>query len=469
MESVKRAAQDRPATRGAMPRRQFLKSAAAAGAGLVILPSGALLGADAPGAAEGTLRHASIGVSGMGASDLGEFTRHPDVRIVALCDVDRGRLEQAAKKHPDAKLYQDWRELLKKEGDGIDSVNVTTPDHMHAPIAMTALRMGKHVYCQKPLCHDIHEVRQLTEESARRPRQATQMGIQCHSSIEYRTAVAMVQFGIIGKIQEVHSWSNKAWTGKKGESERRPDRTDPVPEGLAWDLWLGTAPERPFVKDIYHPANWRRWIDFGTGTQGDMACHIVDPVFTALEFTSPEWVLSDRSPPFAETYSPDNKIVHRFPGTKYTTGAIDYYWYDAGARPESGDWPLPEGKLPGQGSMFIGEKGHLLLSHIGGPQPLPREKFADDLKRFKEEVVLPDIPDHYKQFVEAALGRGKTTTPFSYSGPLTETVLMGTVVNRFPKEKLLWDAKACRFTNKPEANAHLRRTYRDGWRVEGLG
>ena len=444
-------------------RRAFLRQVAVAGAVGPMILSGR-----ARAAAGGKLRHASIGVGGMGAGDLGEFARHPDVRIVALCDVDRGCLEQTAKGHPDAKLYQDWRELLEKEGARLDSVNVTTPDHMHAPIAMAALRMGKHVYCQKPLCHDIHEVRQLTEEAARRPRQATQMGIQIHSHIVYRTAVAMIQFGLIGKIKEVHSWSDKAWTGSKGGGERRPDRADPVPEGLAWDLWLGTAPERPFVKDIYHPVNWRRWIDFGTGTQGDMACHIVDPVFAALEFTGPEWVMSYRSPPFEETYSPDNKIVHRFPGTKYTTGAIDYYWYDAGARPESGDWPLT-GNLPGQGSMFIGEKGYILLSHVGGPQPLPREKFTDDLKRFQEEVHLPDIPDHYRQFVEAALGRGKTTAPFAYSGPLTETVLMGTVVNRFPGEKLVWDAKACRFTNKPEANARLRRTYRDGWSVKGLG
>ena len=445
-------------------RRVFLKQVAMAGA---VAPL--VLTAGARGAAGGKLRHASIGVGGMGEGDLGQIGGHSDVRIVALCDVDRGRLEQAAKKHPDATLYQDWRELLQKEGEGIDSVNVTTPDHMHAPIAMTALRMGKHVYCQKPLCHDIGEVRRLTEEAARRPRQATQMGIQIHSHVAYRTAVAMIQFGLIGKITEVHSWSNKAWTGTKGKSERRPDRADPVPEGLAWDLWLGTAPERPFVKDIYHPSDWRRWIDFGTGTQGDMACHIVDPVFTALEFTSPEWVMSYRTPPFEETYSPDNKIVHHFPATKYTTGDIDYYWYDAGAWPESGEWPLPKGKLPGQGSMFIGEKGHLLLPHIGGPQPLPREKFEGDLKRFKEEVPLPDIPNHYQQFVEAALGRGTTSTPFAFSGPLTETVLMGTVINRFPEEKLAWDAKACRFANNEQANGRLRRTYRDGWRVEGLG
>jgi len=445
-------------------RRGFLKRLAAAGAlGPV------LLGAQARGQAGRKLRHASIGVGGMGNSDLGSISSHPDVQVVALCDVDAQRLAQAAKKHPGATCYRDWREMLQKEADHIDSVNVSTPDHTHASVTMTALRLGKHVYCQKPLCHDIHEAHQVTLEAARRPNQATQMGIQIHSHMAYRTAVAMIQFGLIGKVKEVHSWSGKAWTGKKGESETRPDKTDPVPENLDWNLWLGTAPERPFVKGIYHPGNWRRWIDFGTGTQGDMACHIVDPVFSALEFTSPEWVMSYRTPPFAETYSPDNKIVHHFPATKYTAGAIDYYWYDAGAWPDSDAWPLPEGKRPSQGSMFIGEKGHLLLPHIGGPQPLPREAFTDDLERFKNEVTLPDIRNHYHQFVEAALGRGQTTAPFAFSGPLTETVLMGTVINRFPGEKLLWDTKACRFTNKPEANEHLRRTYRDGWHVKALG
>jgi len=445
-------------------RRGFLKGLAAAGAlGPV------LLGTPTWAQAGRKLRHASIGVGGMGRGDLKSISSHPDVQVVALCDVDAQRLAEAAKKHPNAATYRDWRELLHKEGDHIDSVNVTTPDHMHAPITMTALRMGKHVYCQKPLCHDIREARTVNLEATKRPELATQMGIQIHSHMAYRTAVAMIQFGLIGKITEVHSWSNKAWTGKKGQTETRPDKTDPVPEHLDWNLWLGTAPERPFVKGIYHPSNWRRWIDFGTGTQGDMACHIVDPVFSALEFTSPEWVMSYRTPPFAETYSPDNKIVHHFPATKYTAGDIDYYWYDAGAWPDYGEWPLPEGKRPGQGSMFIGEKGHLLLPHIGGPQPLPREKFAEDLKRFKDKVTLPDIPNHYHQFVEAALGRGKTTAPFAYSAPLTETVLMGTVINRFPKEKLVWDAGTCLFANKPEANQCLSRTYRDGWHVKGLG
>ena len=204
-------------------RRAFLKQVAVAGALGPVILSGR-----AGAAARGKVRHASIGVGGMGSGDLAQISSHPDVEIVALCDVDRQRLEEAGKKHPGAALYQDWRRLLEKEGGRIDSVNVTTPDHMHAPITMTALRMGKHVFSQKPLCHDIHEAHEVASEAARRPDQATQMGIQIHSHTAYRTAVAMIQFGLIGRVKEVHSWSGKAWTGKKGESETRPDHTDPV-------------------------------------------------------------------------------------------------------------------------------------------------------------------------------------------------------------------------------------------------
>jgi predicted dehydrogenase len=449
-------------------RRAFLKQAGAVGAfGPLLLTRGA-----AGHNVSRKLRHASIGVGGMGAADLNKLSSHADCEIVALCDVDARHLAKAGKKFPKARQYRDWRELLEKEGSRLDSVNVTTPDHMHAPITMTALRMGLHVYSQKPLCHDIHEAQQVTAEAAARPEQVTQMGIQVHSYPAYRKAVKMIQYGIIGKIKEVHSWSDKQWTGKKGSLEHRPDKSDAVPSHLDWDLWLGTAPERPYVEGLYHPGDWRRWIDFGTGTQGDMAAHIMDPVFGACAFTHPKWVMSYHTPPYAGTYSPDNKIRHHFPATPYTAGEIDWYWYDAGAKPDTSDWPIGgpnQRSRPSQGSMFIGEKGHLLLPHIGGPQPLPLEEFIPQLKRFEKDVDIPDIPNHYHQFVNAALGKGETTAPFSYAGPLTQTVLMGTVINRFPKQKLMWDAEACRFTNKPEANQHLRRTYREGWSVDGLG
>lgn len=420
--------------------------------------------------AEGKLRHACIGTGGMGWSDLQSLHSHPELEIVALCDVDANNLAKAAEVVPGARRYRDWRELLDKEDGRIDSVNVTTPDHMHAPIAITALRMGKHVYCQKPLAHEIGECRQLEREAAGRPDQVTQMGIQIHSHIAYRMAVRMVQAGLVGKIREVHSWCGKGWVGVPGELERRPDGSDPVPEYLDWDLWLGTAPRRPYVANLYHPANWRRWIDFGTGTQGDMACHIMDPVFTALELTAPKWIFSEGSPPFAETYSPNNRITHMFPGTEYTAeDTLRYYWYDSGAHPDPEQFELPEGQeLPMQGSVFVGEKGDLLLPHIGGPQPLPRERFTDAIRAFRAENEFENI-DHYHQFVDACLGRGRTTAPFAYGGRLSETVLMGCIANRIPDQKLEWNAEELRFTNNRQANLLLHREYRSGWSVDGLG
>jgi hypothetical protein len=450
-------------------RRSFLKGVSAAGCLSPLVFSSTSLSR----AGGRKLRHACIGTGGQGFSDLKAMASHADIEYVAFCDVDAERRAKAAELFPQARTYSDWRELLEKENDRIDSVTVSTPDHMHAPITLTALRQGKHVYCQKPLCHDIAECRAVAEEAARRPQQVTQMGIQIHSHIAYRTAVAMIQYGMIGKIKEVHSWCGKGWVGPP---ETRPTHSDPVPKSLNWDLWLGNAPERPYVSKIYHPGNWRRWLDFGTGTQGDMAAHIMDPIFTALKLTSPLDIQSEGTAPYAETYSPKNRITYRFPGTAYTTGdSILYHWCDAGLTPDFSAWPLPvnpqtgETKPPMQGSMFVGEKGYLLLPHIGGPQPLPRARFAEDLRQFKKDVELPKIESHYHQFISAALGPGSTSVPFSYGGSLSESVVMGAIANRFPKQKLIWDAQALQFTNVPEANAFLRRTYRAGWEVEGLG
>ncbi|MCD4726466.1 MAG: gfo/Idh/MocA family oxidoreductase, partial [Pirellulales bacterium] len=291
-----------------------------------------------------------------------------------------------------------------------------------------------------------------------------------------RNAVAMIQFGVIGKIKEVHSWDivRFHYTGAFADPpvRRRPDRVDEVPDSLDWDLWLGVAPHRPHIKDFYHTRWWRRWHDFGGGAHGDMAGHMMDVAFTALELTSPKWVMSHRTPPFDGIFSPNNEVQYRFPGTKYTTGDIDYFWYDTGPVDAKSSWPIDQKKkLPGDGSMFVGEKGYLFLPHGSEPQLLPREDLKDVAKEFDTQVGRQDgrMVDHYHQFIDACLGKGTTTTPFKYSGNLTESILMGTVVNRFPKEKLVWDAEALKFSNKPEANQYLRRTYRDGWHVKGLG
>ncbi len=453
-------------------RRTFIKQAAIAGAAGPLILSGKASGGNGR-----KLRHAAIGTARRGAQDLACFISHPDIEIVALCDVDQNYLEQAAKRHPDARLYRDWRTMLDKEGDRIDSINATVPNHMHAPIATTALRMGKHVYCQKPLTHSIYESRKLAEEAALRPELVTQMGVQSNSDSTVRNAVAMIQFGVIGKIKEVHSWDivRFHYTGAFTDPpmQRRPDRVDEVPDSLDWDLWLGVAPQRPHIKDFYHTRWWRRWHDFGGGAQGDMAGHMMDVAFTALELTSPKWVMSHRTPPFDGIFSPNNKVQYHFPGTKYTAGDIDYFWYDTGPVDAKSSWPIDQKKkLPGDGSMFVGEKGYLFLPHGSEPQLLPREDLKDAVKEFDTQVGRQGgrMVDHYHQFIDACLGKDTTTTtPFKYSGNLTESILMGTVVNRFPKEKLIWDAKALKFSNKPEANQYLRRTYRDGWHVKGLG
>src|SRR5262249_38766763 len=225
------------------------------------------------------------------------------------------------------KIYQDWRQLLDKEKN-LNSVNVSTPDHMHAPITMRALLRGLHVYTQKPLTQTIYEARQLTKV-ARDKKVVSQMGIQIHSHEIHRTVVATIQAGAIGKVKEVHSWSGKHW----GDRDPLPRRKDKVPDKLNWDFWLGVAASRPFLAGYYHPANWRKRLDFGTGTFGDMGCHILDPVYGSLALTAPKSVRAEAGAPTAESWGLDSQVRYVFPGTKYTTDTLTLYWYDGNARP----------------------------------------------------------------------------------------------------------------------------------------
>src|ERR1035441_4987106 len=229
-----------------------------------------------------TVRLGSFGGGGMAFVTLDMLCTHPSVKLACVADVDSARLGKLKAKYPDVKVYQDWRVMLQKERRNLDAVCVGTPDHMHAPIAMSAMAFKLPVYGQKPLAHDILEVRKLTE-TARKKKLVTQMGIQIHSRSEYKTATQLVQSGAIGKIKEVHSWSLKKW----GDMDPLPNRQDPVPETLNWDMWIGTAEMRPYLKDVYHPVNWRKRLDFGTATFGDMGCHIYDPVFSSPHLTPP--------------------------------------------------------------------------------------------------------------------------------------------------------------------------------------
>ena len=409
-----------------------------------------------------TLRLAGIGVGGMGGADLGSLSSHAKVDVVALCDVDANNLAAAGEKHPKAKRFSDFRKMFDEMANQIDAVHVSTPDHTHAAAAMTAMNQGKHVYCQKPLTHDVYESRQL-RLVAEKTKLVTQMGTQIHSASPYRTAVKLVQSGIIGKIRETHSWSNKTW-GYEGPN---PEPT-PIPESLNWDLWLGTAAERPFSQGHFHPGNWRRWYDYGCGTMGDMAIHILDPVFSAQKLGAPTKIISSSSAAPKYSFGMQNHTRYTFPASEFTTPDFLLTWSDGGKMPDTSSWPLeggPEGKplgLPDQGSMFLGEKGAILLPHVAMPLLLPLKQFA--------ETKIEAAPDgnHYHLFVDACLGGAPTTAHFGYAGPLTEAVLLGTLANRFPGEELAWNPTTLSIPNHQQANSLLRRNYRKGFEVSNL-
>ncbi|MCE9604606.1 MAG: Gfo/Idh/MocA family oxidoreductase [Planctomycetia bacterium] len=446
----------------AFDRRDFLKTGAAF-ASWTLLSNGAV-GARAV-SPNGKLRTAHVGVGGMGGADLSSIASHKQVEVAALCDVDAKNLAAALAKHPGAKTFRDYREMITTLGDTIDAVVVSTPDHTHAPAAMTALNHGKPVYCQKPLTHEVFEARQL-RLVAEKKKLVTQMGIQVHSSAVYRRAVEMIQSGVIGKVSQVHAWSNKNWGYDGGAFQA----TQPVPESLDWNLWLGTAAERPYAAGAYHPGNWRKLVDFGTGTLGDMGVHIFDTPYAALALTFPKWAKTTCRTPTNIGHPEKNIVEYEFPTTKFTTESLSWKWYDGGfAPPKLEDLHLPASakvpagfQLPGQAALFVGEGGVMLLPHVSEPLLFPQEKFAD----YKRPEV--GSQSHYHQWVDACLGTGKTSADFAYAGPLTEALLLGVVANRFPDTKLEWDAAKLEVTNLPDANKLLRREYRKGFEVESL-
>jgi predicted dehydrogenase len=430
-------------------RRRFLQSVAAAAAASPFLSFDLR--------AAGTLRHASVGAAGQALSDLNAFARHPSFDLVAVCDVDLCRIEPLQRRFPKVRVYQDWREMLHKERKNIDSVNVSTPDHMHAAIALEAMKMGKPVYVQKPLCNTLRETRLLTEE-ARKRKLTTQMGIQVSSSRQQRYGEALVRSGIVGKIREVHTFSNKSW----GDDKPLPEPVDPVPAPLDWDEWLGVGPVRPFKRGVYHPGEWRRRVGFGTGTLGDMGCHIYSPPYRALRLTSPTSVTAYGPSPTAESWATRARVKLTYPGTEFTAGStVDMWWYDGGELPPD---PIREpvgSRWPDQGSVVVGTEGMLVLPHGNTPPfVLPDSKMAS-----MPQIEIPER-DHYAEFIDVVLGGGKElcSANFDYAGPLTESVLIGNVAAHFPGETLEFDAKKLAFPRKPEANQYLTRTYRH-WKI----
>lgn len=443
--------------KSSISRRTFMKQLSVAGiAAPLILPR---LSFAAP--PSGKLQHAAIGVGGQGAYDLDCIVSSGKVQVCALCDIDEATLQKAAQKYPGARLYRDWREMFDKEHGRIDSVNVSTPDHMHAAPAMTAIRKKIHVFCEKPLTHEVFEARQLTL-AARKKGVATQMGIQIHSHDFYRTAVQWLKDGAIGKVTEWYSWCAAVYTTP---DKKRPEGQDPIPPQVAWDLWLGVAPERPYKQDVYHPFKWRCWRDFGGGATGDFGCHIFDPVFTALNIGAPLTVSCETESVSDEVHPGWTISRYVFPGTPLTAGKeIHGTWMDGEKKPTVDLSPhLPKDfALPASGSMLIGEDGTLIIPHVGAPRLFPEEKF----KSYPQPKLEPK--DHYHEFVEAALGNGKPGANFDFAGPLTETVLLSNVANRFPGKTLEWNSKKLKFANSKEATELIQRRYRKGWHVRGL-
>ena len=440
-----------PKTTNGMNRRSSLKALAGALALPGVFPRH---GMTAP---ENSVLHASFGAGGMALADIQSLSRTKGFRLVAVADVDTSRFDQVTKAFPGVRVYQDWRVLLDKEKD-IQSANISTPDHMHAPITMAAMNRGLHVYTQKPLTQTIFEARRLTEV-AKEKKLVTQMGIQIHSHEVHRTVVATIHSGAIGKVKAVHCWSGKEW----GDDTPKPTRKDTIPTSLDWNGWLGVAQERPFLTNYYHPGNWRKRLDFGTGTFGDMGCHILDPVYESLGVGYPKSVVCEKGGTHSDSWGLHTQVRYEFPGSSHTTETVSLTWYDGNRRPAEDLVKLLEGNaLSDQGSLYIGTGGILYSPYIGPPILLPKEKFAT----FKG----PKLPgnDHYGQFVEAVRGNGKTSAPFSYSGPLTETVLLGCLSTRFPGKVLEWNGTDMKVTNLPEANDFVKKTYRKKYEVDGL-
>jgi predicted dehydrogenase len=425
-------------------RREFLKTTTLTGIGLWVARGSY---ADQPKSPNDQINFACIGIDGKGESDTADAARFG--KVVAICDVDDTKLSKAAQKYPDAKTFHDFRRMLDELGKNIDAVTVSTPDHVHAVAAATAMRMGKHCFCQKPLTHTIYEARRLGE-IAREMKVATQMGNQGTAGSSMRQWAADVRAGLIGTVKEVHVWTNRPiWP----QGVPRPEAVNP-PQYVHWDLWLGPAPERPYAPG-YHPFAWRGWWDFGTGALGDMACHTLNLPFMALDLRNPASVQAETSGHNRESY-PKWSIIHfDFPATEKRP-PVALTWYDGGKRPAS---ELFDGKTPPEsGSLIIGDRGKLYTpgDYGGGGQLLGDT--APVITTFESS------PGHFEEWVRAIRGGEPAMSNFSdYSGPLTETVLLGNLAVWADGKKIEWDARHLQALNAPEVASIIRPKYRGGY------
>ena len=444
-------------------RRDFLAASGAAFA-FTVVPRHVLGGVGYIPPSE-RIRLAGIGCGGMGGGDIATHAKN-GAQVVALCDVDETRAAGTFNAHPKAARYKDFRELIDKEAKNIDAVTVGTPDHIHAVATMAALRAGKHVYCQKPLTHTLHEARAITA-AARKAGVATQMGNQGHATEGARLTNEWIRAGIIGDVREVHVWSDRAGRLWK-QGIPRPKDTPPVPSTLDWNLWLGPVAERPY-NPAYLPTLWRGWYDFGTGALGDMGCHIIDHPVWALELDAPSHVESrvtidgtvgEDGKRNDETYPIAAIITYEFPA-KGNRPVVTMTWYDGGLMPPEPP-EMPAGaKLPDNGVLYVGSKGKMYHgSHGGMPQLLPAS-----LKDAAAAVpkTMTRSPGHYEEWLLACKGGPKPVSDFDYSGPLTEIVLLGVLSLRSPGERLEWDSASLRVKNNDVANRHIHIDYRKGY------
>jgi predicted dehydrogenase len=424
-------------------RRDFLKttSAGAAAISAGVWTGGALAQTSS---ANDKLRIACIGTANRALADIDGVAGE---NIVAICDIDDTYLERSKSRFKDARTYNDYRELIEAEAGKIDAVVVATADHSHAPASIRAINKGMHVYCEKPLTHTVEEAR-IIAEAAKAKGLATQLGTQIHAGDNYRRVVEIIQSGAIGDVTECHVWVGKGWGG--GE---RPTEAQQPPKTLHWDLWLGAAPERPYAAGRYHPAQWRRWWDFGQGTLGDMACHYMDLPFWALKLRHPTRISAEGPEPHPETCPLGLIVRYDFPA-RDSMPAVKLTWYDGNLTPKT----VHGESVPGSGVMFVGTEGHMFADY-GRYRLFPSDKF----QRFTppKETIERSI-GHHAEWIKACKEGTPTTCNFDYSGALTESVLLGNVAFR-TGETLEWDAKALKATNSRLADQYIRKQYRDGF------
>jgi predicted dehydrogenase len=471
-------------------RREFLKNTTITAAGFIILPRH-VLGGKGFLAPSDRLTIAGVGVGGKGESDIANFFKSGKADIAFLCDVDDRRAATTVKNFPKAKYYKDFREMFDKESKNFDAVSVSTPDHTHAVAALAAMQLGKHVYVQKPLTHDIYEARALTD-AAKKYKVITQMGNQGASGDGVRQLIDWYEAGTIGKVHTVYCWTDRPvwpqgipWPSQKAE----------VPKELDWDLWLGTAPYKDYIEKLV-PFNWRGWWDYGTGALGDMGCHIMAPAFSVLDLkyvndvqasVGSVYVDEFKRGYFPESCPPSSHITLTFPKTHKTDHEVTVHWMDGGIEPERPE-ELGANEVfgdGGNGTLFIGTKGKMMCGTYGAnPQLLPTSRTKEVIVKQTIARVPGSAEGHYAQWVEACIagyGNKEVSSPFATAGPLTEALLMANLAIRgadiriprtgsragfdYPGRniKLLWDNQNMRVTNFDEVNRFVKREYRKGW------